>query len=133
MKRPNRTVDEVKQLCLRSTQEVFDDHVTRLIARDRATDLVRNYAEDAVLLTSVGTFRGRRGANYIDEWIHCGVPWATIEVGTRLVAGEMTFLEWGAHGAHSEIWGGANSYLIREGQILVQTIHFLIAPRESAE
>ena len=133
MRGANAAGVDATQLRRRTTQEVFDDHVTRLIARDRPSDLVRNYAEDAVVLTSVGTFRGRRGANYIDEWIHCGVPWATIEVTTRLVAGEVAFLEWSAHGEHAEIWGGANSYLIRDGQIVVQTIHFLISPRESAD
>jgi hypothetical protein len=124
---------DASELRRRSTQEVFDDHVARLIARDRPTDLVRNYAEDAVVLSSVGTFRGRSGANYIDDWIHCGVPWATIEVTTRLVAGEIAFLEWSAHGERAEIWGGANSYLIRNGQIVVQTIHFLISTRDSAD
>jgi hypothetical protein len=120
-----------ERLKRRTTLEVFHDHLALMAEGDRATDLARNYDDHSIVLTSMGVFRGRHGRSALGDWIHTKVPFADLEIVTRLVSGEVAFLEWNARSRHAEITGGANSYLIRDGRILVQTVHFLVVPRGS--
>ncbi len=43
-----------------------------------------------------------------------------------LVEGETGFLEWGGRGEHTRIKDGADSYVIRDGKIVAQTIHYTV-------
>lgn len=45
----------------RSTREVLDDHLALAANHDLETDLARNFAEEVVLLTGYGIFRGIDG------------------------------------------------------------------------
>jgi len=45
-----------------------------------------------------------------------------------LVEGELGFLEWSARGSGAEVEDGADSYLIRDGRIVAQTIHYTVIP-----
>lgn len=40
----------------------------------------------------------------------------------------MAFLEWSAMSPHAKVTDGADSYLIRNGRIIVQTIHYTVTP-----
>jgi hypothetical protein len=120
-----------ERLRRRTTQEVFDDHLALMASGDPAADLARNYSDHSIVLTSMGVFRGQHGRRSLGDWIHTKVPFAELEIVTRLVSGEVAFLEWNARSRHTEITSGANSYLIRDGRILVQTVHFLVVPRGS--
>ena len=57
----------------RSTQEVFEDLLTLAQQGDVETDLTRNFAQDCVLLTTYGVFKGHKGAreaaNLLDRQI----------------------------------------------------------------
>lgn len=50
-----------------------------------------------------------------------------------LVAGELAFLEWGAMSDRVRIDDGADSYLIRDGRIRAQTIHYTVTPRPDGQ
>ncbi len=58
------------------------------------------------------------------------LPQATFQYRTRLVDGEMAFLEWTAQAEGTEVKDGADSFLIRDGRILAQTIHYTVCPRQ---
>ena len=64
-----------------------------------------------------------------DNWLRSSamkLPEATFEYRTRLVEGEMGFLEWSGRSASTLVDGGADSYLIRDGRIVAQTIHYTV-------
>jgi hypothetical protein len=48
-------------LAVRSTQEVFEDHLSKRDKNDLEGDLKCNYAPDVVLLTCTGVLRGHEG------------------------------------------------------------------------
>jgi hypothetical protein len=48
-------------LAARSTREVFEDHLRLAEENDLEGDLERNVAEDVVMLTGRGVFRGHAG------------------------------------------------------------------------
>jgi hypothetical protein len=52
----------------RSTVEVFEDHLALRLAGEVERDIQRNYAEDVVLITLDGIFRGHNGVRHC-----CGI------------------------------------------------------------
>src|SRR5437016_10554376 len=110
----------------RSTRKVFDDHLRHRRKREVEVDLSRNFAEDVVLLTSFGLFRGHEGVRRSAQLLHEQLPCARYQYRTKLVDGEMAFLEWTARCPTARVEDGADSFLIRKGRIVAQTIHYTI-------
>lgn len=113
----------------RSAADVFDDHLQLRAAGDTEADLARNYAEDVVLLCSYGVLHGieaiRESADRLDRQL----PESQFTYITRYVDGEYAFLEWQAESAESIVDDGADSFVIRDGLIVMQTIHYTVKPR----
>ena len=110
----------------RSPQEVLDDHLRESQDGSIEDDLARNYSEDLVVLTGRGVYRGHDGLRQLAELLRNEFPEATFEYRTRLVEGEMGFLEWSGRSASTQVDDGADSYLIRDGRIVAQTIHYTV-------
>lgn len=110
----------------RSPQEVLDDHLRESQDGSIEDDLARNYSQDLVVLTGRGVYRGHDGLRQLAELLRNELPDSTFEYRTRLVEGEMGFLEWSGRSAKAEVDDGADSYLIRDGRIVAQTIHYTV-------
>ena len=121
----------MKRAGTRSAAEVFDDHLRESQAGSVEDDLARNYADDLVVLTGRGIYRGYDGLRYLAQRLREELPNARFEYRTRLVEGEMAFLEWTATADGAQVGDGADSYLIRDGRIVAQTIHYTVKPAVS--
>lgn len=110
----------------RSTEEVLNNHLRLRKQKATAEDICRDYAEDAVLLSGRGVFRGHEGVRRSAGMLKRELPGATYEYRTRLVDGEVAFLEWTAHSDGARVEDGADSFLIRDGLIVAQTIHYTV-------
>lgn len=110
----------------RTAVEVLDDHLRESQVGSIEDDLARNYAPDLVVLSGRGIHRGHDGLRQLAELLRQELPNATFEYGTRLVEGEMGFLEWTARADGARVEDGADSYLIRHGRIVAQTIHYTV-------
>jgi hypothetical protein len=110
----------------RSAQEVFDDHLREGKSGSVEEDFARNYAEDVVLLTGRGVYRGRDGLLHLAELLRKELPGARFEYRTRVVEGDVAFLEWTARADSAEVEDGADSFVIRDGRIVAQTIHYTV-------
>jgi len=64
----------------------------------------------------------RHLARLLAEQLGC----AAYTFRTKLVAGEVAFLEWGACCPAAAVEDGADSFIIRDGRIVVQTIHYTV-------
>jgi len=112
----------------RRPAEVFDDHL-RLAAEHRFDeDIERNVAPDAVILERRGIFHGREGALELARLLEEELPKAPYVYTNRLIAGRIAFLEWTAEAAHSRVRDGADSFVIEDGWIVAQTIHYTVEP-----
>lgn len=116
---------------MRSTLDVFNDHLRLREQGDLAEDLTRNYARDAVLLTAYGIFHGHDGISASAGLLYQQLHGTQYTYRTRLVHGKMAFLEWAADGPELRITNGADSYLIEDGLIRVQTIHYTLISTSS--
>jgi hypothetical protein len=110
----------------RSPAEVFADHLRESRIGSLEEDLAGNYAQDVIVLTGRGVYRGREGLRQLARLLGQELPSATFEYRTRLVEGEMAFLEWTARAEGAWVEDRADSYLIRNGRIVAQTIHYTV-------
>lgn len=119
----------------RTAQEVLDDHLNLSehwaagedIERIVEEDMRRNVSEDIVVLINRGTFRGHEGVGQLARMLIEELPeHRSYEYTYRAVEGRMAFLEWAYEDAHVRVRDGADSYLIENGKIVAQTIHYTI-------
>ncbi|MFE0588876.1 nuclear transport factor 2 family protein [Micromonospora echinospora] len=116
----------------RSAREVLDDHL-RLAAEGRfAEDIERNVAPHCVVLERRGVFRGRDGAGTLARWLAEELPDAHYTYTNVLVDGRVGFLEWTAEATGFQVRDGADSFLVEDGWIVAQTIHYTVEPRSPA-
>ena len=133
----------MQDLSSRTAQEVLDDHlnlakdwwakegVERITEEDieRAIeeDMRRNVSEDIVILINRGTFRAHEGVRQLARMLIEELPeHNSFEYTYKAVEGKMGFLEWAYEDANVRVKDGADSYLIENGKIVAQTIHYTV-------
>lgn len=58
--------------------------------------------------------------------LHTHFPHGHYDYRNKLVEGEVAFLEWTGESPAGEVKDGADSYVIRDGKIIAQTIHYTV-------
>ena len=133
----------MEDLSSRTAQEVLDDHLNLAedwgdqegaeriaeedIERAFEEDIRRNVSEDIVILINRGTFRGHEGVRQLARMLLEELPeHNTFEYTYKAVEGRMGFLEWAYEDAYVRVRDGADSYLIEDGKIVAQTIHYTV-------
>ena len=90
-------------------------------------DLHRNVSEEVVVLTNRGTFRGHEGVRQLAQMLMEELAeQRSCEYTYKAVEGRMAFLEWAYEDDSVRVRDGADSYLIEEGKIVAQTIHYTV-------
>ena len=125
----------MEELSNRSAQEVLNDHLNLAenwgfegdIERIVEEDLSCNVSEEIVILTNRGVFRGHDGVRELAQMLGEELPeHRSFEYTYRVVEGRIGFLEWAYEDANVRVRDGADSYLIEEGKIVSQTIHYTV-------
>jgi hypothetical protein len=128
----------VDDLMGRSAREVLDDHLDlakdwgggKDIERIFEEDIRRNVSEACVVLTNRGVFRGHEGVRHLARMLAEELPeHRSFEYTYRAVEGRMGFLEWAYEDNYVRVRDGADSYLIENGKIVAQTIHYTVEQR----
>jgi hypothetical protein len=119
----------------RTTQQVLDDLLNLAeywggeggFERMLEVDLERNTSKDVVILINRGTFRGHEGVRELARMLAEELPeQRSFEYTYKAVEGKMAFLEWAYEDAHVMVRDGADSFLIEDGKIVAQTIHYTV-------
>jgi len=125
----------VEDLSKRSAQEVLDDHLNlteRFGAEENwqrivEEDIRRNVSEDIVILINRGTFRGHEGVRQLAQMLGEELPeHRAFDYTYRAVEGRVAFLEWAYEDDNVRVKDGADSYLIEDGKVVAQTIHYTV-------
>ena len=123
-------------LARRSAREVLEDHLG--IANEwvggsfeelMQRDLDRNVSPDIVVLINRGVFRGHDGVRELAQMLAEELPEHRAFDYTHVAAeGRLAFLEWTYEDSQVRVRDGADSYLIEDGLIVGQTIHYTVEP-----
>ena len=124
-------------LSRRSAREVLDDHLN--IANEwsdvpledvLAEDLRRNVSENIVILINRGTFHGYDGVRELAQLLSEELPEHAAFQYTYVVAeGPVALLEWTYEDSTVRVRDGVDSYVIENGKIVAQTIHYTVERR----
>ncbi|AYF27001.1 SnoaL-like polyketide cyclase [Micromonospora tulbaghiae] len=121
-----------EQLRARPAREVLDEHL-RLSNEGRfAEDIERNVSPDCVVLDRRGVFRGHDGVRKLAQWLSAELPGTHFTYTTVLIEDRIGFLEWTADAPGARVRDGADSYVIEDGWIVAQTIHYTVEPTAEA-
>ena len=110
----------------RSTAEVFQDHLERARRGDVAGDLEHNYAEDVVVLSAYGVEHGHEGARRLADLLEQQLPSARFAYTLQLVERDVALLEWTARADGARVDDGVDSFVVRDGRIVAQTLHYTV-------
>jgi hypothetical protein len=114
----------------RTAAEVLQDHLQLREAAKLEEDLRRNYATDVVLLSARGTLRGHDGVRTSAAFLYEAAAGHEYSYHVTVADDRMAMLEWSATGEDTRIVEGVDSYLIEDGLIRAQTIHYRVESRE---
>jgi hypothetical protein len=113
-------------LAERPPELVLHDHLRLRKLNAVELDISRNYSRDVVLLSGEGTFRGHDGIRNSARLLAERLPDASFDYITIRLERNLGFLEWTAVARNVTVNDGTDSFLIRDGEILVQTVHYTI-------
>jgi ketosteroid isomerase-like protein len=109
----------------RTPQEVFQHHAEVLIGGD-LEGIVSDYSDDAVFITPAGVKRGKDGIREGFAQLLKDVPNAEWEVPTQFFEGDVLFIEWKATAANSKVEDGVDTFIFRDGEIVLQTVRYTV-------
>ena len=107
----------------RTPQEVFAHHGQALAAGD-IDEIVADYADDAVVITSAGVERGKDGVRQFFAKLLDDLPNAAWNLKTQVLEGDVLFLEWAADSAVVRVDDGVDTFVFRDGMICAQTVRY---------
>jgi ketosteroid isomerase-like protein len=111
----------------RTAHEVFQRHAKAMIGGD-LDDIVADYGDDATFITQAGVLRGKEGVREGLTRIFADLPAPRFDVHTRILDGDVLFLEWTGTATGSRAENGVETFLVRDGQIVLQTVHYTVLP-----
>lgn len=110
----------------RQAADVLEDHL-RAVKQDRLEeDLAENFANDVVIISGAAVYHGHDGVRRCRQELANQVPSARFAYLTQKAEGEAAMVEWQARGQDSEVDDGVESFIIRNGRIVAQTIHYTV-------
>ncbi|MFD5226716.1 nuclear transport factor 2 family protein [Microbacterium sp. NPDC058342] len=110
---------------MRTTTEVIHDHLGNRLSADVEADL-SNYAPDIVMLTGSGIYRGLDGVRACAAELDRLLGSAVFVYRHTLIDGDYGYLEWTAETGESQVGDGADSFVVRDGLIVMQTVHYTV-------
>jgi hypothetical protein len=105
---------------------VFEEHLHLAGEHRFEEDIERNVSPEIIILDRRGIFRGREGAKELARLLEEELPNAPYLYTNRLVEGGVAFLEWTSEAEHARVRDGADSFVIENGWIVAQTIHYTV-------
>lgn len=117
-------------LSSRSAREVFDDHLDLAQQGCFEEDIQRNFHEDCIVLTNRGKFHGHDGLRQLAAMLQEEIPDAEYVYVNRMVENRFALIEWTADGGDVAVHDGADSFVIENGKVVCQTIHYTLSVRD---
>lgn len=113
-----------------STQNVFEHHL-QCFGTANLDGIMSDYSEDSVLLTPTGAFKGRAAIRAFFEagFVEFTKRGTTFNAKQSYVEGDCAFIAWDAETPDNRYEGAADTFVIRDDKIVVQTFSAKVTPK----
>jgi hypothetical protein len=112
------------ELGARSPREVLEDHLALRMANELEDDIRRNYDPEVILLSLTAARRGHDGVRQMAAELQRDCAGNDYEYDEVLVNDDVGMLVWSARCPQGTITDGTDSFVVRDGRIAVQTVHY---------
>jgi len=112
----------------RSTEQVFQDHMTALLNGDFPA-LMADYADDAVLMTMDGANVGKAAIQGYFVNALSAMPNAKLSVTGHIVQEDFVLVTWTGVSDVATVPHGVDTFVIHDDKIRLQTVWFTIVPK----
>jgi ketosteroid isomerase-like protein len=114
-----------------STKAVLDNHL-KCFGEGDLQGILSDYAPDAVLFTPEGPLRGAEGMRPLFQALitEFGKPGAAFRMKQQFVEGEYAYIVWTAETAENVYEVGTDTFVVRDGKIVVQTFTAKVTPKD---
>ena len=114
-----------------STKEVLDNHLRSFGAQD-LNGILSDYAPGAVLFTPEGPLKGVDAIKAFFQMLiaEFGKPGATFRLKHQCVEGDDGYILWTAETADNLYELGTDTFVVRDGRIVVQSFAGNITPKQ---
>lgn len=116
---------------MRTPSEVFEDHLRLRVAGLLEEDIQRNYSEEVVLLTANSDMVGHDAIRTSAARLAEQLPDSRFKFLSKRVHGAYAFLVWEGQSPDLNAIAGADSFVIRDGKIVFQSIHYRLLDEEA--
>lgn len=113
-----------------SPNDVLADHLERSRTGSEE-DFLSSYREESFFIMPSGVRRGIDAIRGCYQQLKRDLPNARYTYQVTIVEENIGFLEWSADSDTNRVSDGADSYLIRDGYIHAQTIHYTLVPKSA--
>ncbi len=113
---------------VRTPQQVFQHHGEALVAAN-LDEIVRDYADDAILITAAGVRRGKGEVRAAFAELLAQLPDASWDIKTTIFADDILYLEWAADSRVYRVTDGVDTFVFEDGLITAQTVHLTPVPK----
>lgn len=112
------------------TEDVLERHLDAFGQQD-LPEVMANYTDESVVVTNMGTFRGRNGirrlfADLFEDFSHGG----TLEIHQQTVEDDFAYVVWGGETTENVYEFATETFYIPEDGILFQTFAAKITTKE---
>ncbi|MCX7522030.1 nuclear transport factor 2 family protein [Microbacterium sp. STN6] len=114
----------------RTTTEILQSHLSKRLAGDTESDIEENFDENVLLLTSFGVYRGHDGVRASAAELLRELGGSVFHYNHTLIEDDFGFLEWTAESDDEVVRDGADSFVVRDERIVMQSIHYTARSRD---
>jgi ketosteroid isomerase-like protein len=112
-------------------EQVLIEHIDAVKSRN-LSDIARDYADDAIFITATNMgdgilerniIRGKEAIRSVFESVFTNIlpEGSSMEFTSQIVEGEVAYITWSAKAASFNIPIATDTFVIRDGKIIVQT------------
>ncbi|HXG93039.1 MAG TPA: nuclear transport factor 2 family protein [Blastocatellia bacterium] len=114
-----------------TAEQVLDEH-PELSRSGNEEDFLKSYREDSFILMPDEVRRGLGEIRDCFRALQQRLPNARFTYKVRIVEQDVGLVEWSADSDTNTVTDGADSYVIRDGYIRAQTIHYTLVPKKNS-
>jgi hypothetical protein len=107
----------------RSPEDTYRAHLQAVNTGD-VEAILKNYADDVVVLTAQGPLAGRRGVEAFFNQAFSLLPQAQVSARQVVSSGSAMLVWWGAESPAGRVDDGLDTFVFESGLIKLQTISF---------
>lgn len=108
----------------RTPTDIIQDHLMKRLEGDIEADIRTNFSPEVIILSSYGVFRGHDGVRQSAAQLQRLMGDAVFAFNHTVIEKNFGFLEWSGRSKDKQVCDGADSFVIKDEKIVLQTIHY---------